>query len=277
MRLVISANYLPIAKSTMSISAKAAICNRFARPSPNRFAEIAYMAQRPWSTRDSSTRKSPHSVAVPADNLVELEGIAGCRDAIAQLLNTSNNNDVMLLEELRRLETELHTTDARRNRQRMETLLHADFVEFGRSCTRYTRADVLNEFGPTSVLPSVCSGNFDLAVLAEGIALLTYASAHEDAEGKQSRHTLRSSVWVRTDSRWQMRFLRGRQLQPEPLMSNRRVAGADYYPKLTVHDASQPCREAVMAHLRPNPGAIRLSHKSDKEIFCPLPTALSTT
>jgi hypothetical protein len=114
-----------------------------------------------------------------------------------------------LLEELRRLETELHTTDARRNRQRMETLLHPDFVDFGRSGTRYTRADVLNEFGPTSVLPSVCSGNFDLAILAEGIALLTYASAHEDGEGKQSRHPLRSSVWVRTNSGWQMRFHQG--------------------------------------------------------------------
>jgi hypothetical protein len=115
----------------------------------------------------------------------------------------------MLLEELRRLETELHTIEARRNRQRMETLLHPDFLEFGRSGTRYTRADILNEFGPASVLPTVRPGNFDLAVLAEGIALLTYASAHEDADGKQSRHRLRSSVWVRTETGWQMRFHQG--------------------------------------------------------------------
>jgi hypothetical protein len=59
----------------------------------------------------------------------------------------SNNNDVMLLEELRSLETELHTIEARRKRQRMEMLLHPDFVEFGRSGRRYTRADSLNEFG----------------------------------------------------------------------------------------------------------------------------------
>jgi len=121
----------------------------------------------------------------------------------------ANNNDVMLLEELRRLETELHTIEARCNRQRMETLLHPDFVEFGRSGRRYTRADILNEFGPTSVLPAVRSENFDLAVLAEGIALLTYVSAHEDADGKQSRHTLRSSVWVCTETGWQIRFHQG--------------------------------------------------------------------
>ncbi len=115
----------------------------------------------------------------------------------------------MLLEELRNLETELHTIEARRNRQRMKVLLHRDFVEFGRSGKRYSRADILNECGPTSVLPAVRSEKFELAVLADGIALLTYASAHEDADGKQSRHTLRSSVWVCTETGWQMRFHQG--------------------------------------------------------------------
>jgi hypothetical protein len=115
----------------------------------------------------------------------------------------------MLLEELRRLETELHTIEARGNRQRMETLLHPDFVEFGRSGREYTRAEILDEFGPASVLPLVRSATFDLAVLAEGVALLTYVSAHEDADGKQSRHTLRSSVWVRTEIGWQLRFHQG--------------------------------------------------------------------
>lgn len=128
---------------------------------------------------------------------------------MALLRVRSNNNDLMLLDELRNLETELHTIEARGNRQRMEALLHPDFVEFGRSGRRYTRADILNEFAPTSVFPTVRSGNFDLAVLAEGVALLTYASAHEDADGEQSRHTLRSSVWVRTKLGWQMRFHQG--------------------------------------------------------------------
>src|SRR5947209_6765975 len=115
----------------------------------------------------------------------------------------------MLLEELRILETELHTIEARRDRPRMEKLLHPDFVEFGRSGRRYSRADILNEFGPTSVLPAVRSGDFRLDVLAEGIALLTYVSAHEDADGKRSRHTLRSSVWVCTATGWQIRFHQG--------------------------------------------------------------------
>jgi hypothetical protein len=61
-------------------------------------------------------------------------------------MNNFDNDGDMLLEELRTLETELHKDETRRNRKRMETLLHPDFVEFGRSGRRYTRADVLKEF-----------------------------------------------------------------------------------------------------------------------------------
>lgn len=115
----------------------------------------------------------------------------------------------MLLEELRSLETELHTNETRRNRQRMEMLLHPEFVEFGRSGRRYSRADIPEEFGSRSVLTVIHSENFSLVALAEGVALLTYLSAHVDAGGEQHRCTLRSSVWVCTDVGWQMRFHQG--------------------------------------------------------------------
>lgn len=50
--------------------------------------------------------------------------------------NSFDNDSAMLLEELRTLERELHKHQTRRNRKRMETLLHPDFVEFGRSAPR---------------------------------------------------------------------------------------------------------------------------------------------
>lgn len=114
-----------------------------------------------------------------------------------------------LLKELRGLETELHQNETRHNRQRMEALLHAEFLEFGRSGRRHTRAEVLEEFGADNRLPAIHSGQFGLIVLAEHVALLTYVSAHRDAKGDLYHHSLRSSVWVRTKVGWQLRFHQG--------------------------------------------------------------------
>jgi hypothetical protein len=58
-------------------------------------------------------------------------------------MNSFGKDRDRLLEELRTLETEFHKDETRRNRKRMETLLHPDFVEFGRSGRRYARPDVL--------------------------------------------------------------------------------------------------------------------------------------
>lgn len=123
-------------------------------------------------------------------------------------MSAFDKDSPMLLEELRTLETELHKYETRSNRQRMETLLHPDFVEFGQSGTRYTRADIL-AFVPNSVPAAIHSCHFGLVVLAQGVALLTYVSAHLDAGGNPHRHALRSSLWVCTEVGWQMRFHQG--------------------------------------------------------------------
>ena len=124
-------------------------------------------------------------------------------------MNNFDRDSLILLEELTTLETELHKDETRHDRRRMDKLLHPDFIEFGRSGTRYTRADILNEFGPGDVLPPIRSCNFELVVLGEGVVLLMYVSAHVNARGTSHRQTLRSSIWLRTKVGWQMRFHQG--------------------------------------------------------------------
>jgi len=123
------------------------------------------------------------------------------------------SNSAVLLEELRDLETELHKDETRRNRRRMEELLHPEFLEFGRSGRRYSRAEILDEFGkefgPVNAVPTVHSDHLELVVLAEDVALLTYLSSYLDADGIPSRQTWRSSIWVHTSNGWQMRFHQG--------------------------------------------------------------------
>jgi len=121
-----------------------------------------------------------------------------------------------LLERLRILETELHRLETRQNAKRLEQLLHPDFVEFARSGRRYSRSEVLAEFsGLGAALAPVRAENFELAELGDGVALLTYSSAHESPTGELDRLTLRSSLWVETESGWQMRFHQG-TAQPSP-------------------------------------------------------------
>lgn len=114
-----------------------------------------------------------------------------------------------LLQHLRELEVALHQPEIRRDRTRLEELLHDSFSEFGRSGCSYSRADILELLSHEVPQGTIWSQDFTLAEIAEGIALLTYKSAYIDANGELARHTLRSSLWQRTARGWQLRFHQG--------------------------------------------------------------------
>jgi hypothetical protein len=114
-----------------------------------------------------------------------------------------------LLELLRGLETELHRSETRQNRSRMESLLHPDFVELARSGRRYSRNGVLEEFDGGRLMEPVHAQDFELSELGPGIALLTYLSAHVAPTGDLFRQTFRSSLWIETPGGWCMRFHQG--------------------------------------------------------------------
>ncbi|MEM9387740.1 MAG: nuclear transport factor 2 family protein [Pseudomonadota bacterium] len=114
-----------------------------------------------------------------------------------------------LLSHLRTLERALHQPSVRADLTRLDALLHDSFVEFGSSGRVFSKADLLQQL-PTESHPSaVLAQDFAVAPLGEGIALLTYRSAHVDGDGRTSRHTLRATLWQRTPAGWQARFHQG--------------------------------------------------------------------
>ena len=117
--------------------------------------------------------------------------------------------DSELLDELRRLEELLNSREVRSDRKRLKVLLHQDFEEFGRSGKRYGRAEILAELSGDQQAPKILSRYYELSVLADGVALLTYVSAHVDEKGRATRHTRRSSLWLRTRGSWRLRFHQG--------------------------------------------------------------------
>jgi hypothetical protein len=114
-----------------------------------------------------------------------------------------------ILQTLRHLEVELHQAETRLNEARLRELLHPEFEEFGRSGRRYCLNEILTELSSEKELPEVQSKDFAVASLDEGLALLTYKSAHVTPSGGLDRHTLRSSLWIRMAEGWQMRFHQG--------------------------------------------------------------------
>ena len=114
-----------------------------------------------------------------------------------------------LLSELQALEVELHHPGVRCSRERLEQLLHSDFYEVGRSGRTYTRVTVIDHLAAQESHPVMESGAFALIELAPGVALLTYRSAFTDHERGLSYHALRSSLWVKSSSGWQMRYHQG--------------------------------------------------------------------
>lgn len=114
-----------------------------------------------------------------------------------------------LFEHLRGLEVALHQPAVRADIHCLDDLLHPSFVEIGRSGRRYSKADMLRELPRAQPSDAIWSQDFAVDEIADGVALLTYRSAHMDENGQLSRYTLRSSLWQRAESGWQLRFHQG--------------------------------------------------------------------
>jgi hypothetical protein len=125
-----------------------------------------------------------------------------------------------LLAELQALEVELHHPGVRCSAARLEHLLHPAFHEVGRSGRPYDRSTVLRFLSEQTKQPDVQSTGFDVALLAPGCALLTYRSSQVQADGTPTNPTLRSSLWLRTEEGWQLRYHQGTPAELAPEASN---------------------------------------------------------
>jgi hypothetical protein len=114
-----------------------------------------------------------------------------------------------LLQELQALEVELHHPGVRCSRERLEQLLHPEFHEVGRSGRAYNRETIVNFLASRESQPVIRSEEFSVVLLAPGVALLTYRSAHVEQDACLVNHTLRSSVWLKASQGWQLRYHQG--------------------------------------------------------------------
>jgi hypothetical protein len=105
--------------------------------------------------------------------------------------------------EVARLERELLTPAARADPERLGRLLHPDFAEHGASGRRWTRAAIVVELQRSPDPGGLEVRDLVATRLAPDVVLVTYLA---DRAGVR---TVRSSVWVRHEGRWVVRFHQG--------------------------------------------------------------------
>ena len=116
---------------------------------------------------------------------------------------------VTLQEEIRSLEERLLSPAVRGSADELSTLLADDFLEFGKSGRSFGKQSVIESLtrGESTVTYSL--EDFAVRELCIGVALATYHFSALANSGELIRASLRSSIWVFRDSRWQMLFHQG--------------------------------------------------------------------
>lgn len=103
------------------------------------------------------------------------------------------------------LEESLWKTETRFDLDYMETVLSADFFEFGRSGRIYQREDTLHGVRPQTIDAQL--KNVTVFPITQDVIQVTYVSEVVGETGLEIAN--RSSIWIKTQEGWKLRFHQG--------------------------------------------------------------------
>ena len=109
--------------------------------------------------------------------------------------------------ELHTLEGKLLDADFRRNREAVAHLFAEDFREFGNSGRVWNKQQILDALETEKRFEAEIE-DFQAMEPAAGAVLVTYTATLR-RPGSKSILSLRSSVWMKRDNRWQILFHQG--------------------------------------------------------------------
>jgi len=109
-------------------------------------------------------------------------------------------------DELHELEMEMLDPGVRGDPVRLSYLLRDDFIEFGSSGRVYEKRMLIDMLSKEEHIP-VLIRDFAIRELAPVTALVNYRSV-----GQAGQEARRSSIWIKSDGRWQMTFHQGTRI-----------------------------------------------------------------
>ncbi len=119
-----------------------------------------------------------------------------------------------LTDDLRALEEQLLRPDVRHQRDQAAALLAEDFREFGSSGRVFKRQQILDALEGEEQA-ELSMSDFAAVELAPGVVLATYQSSRQFDGDTPEIRSLRSSIWVLRDGRWQIIFHQGTRIPAE--------------------------------------------------------------
>ncbi len=106
---------------------------------------------------------------------------------------------------IKELELSLLKPEIRSSKEALDRLLADDFIEFGTSGNKYTKADILERLPNTLEKVEYLMSDFSVEMSSEDVAVVTFKT-DRTTNGKDRVISQRSSHWRKTDKGWQMFF-----------------------------------------------------------------------
>ncbi|MDP5208332.1 MULTISPECIES: DUF4440 domain-containing protein [unclassified Microbulbifer] len=108
------------------------------------------------------------------------------------------------------LERALHQCEVRQNKAKAASLIHTSFKEIGASGRSYDFDSIVEMMSAElSSNGYIHSQDFESIQLEASVYLLLYKSAWVDNNGIKSNFAKRSSIWIFSGEKWQLKYHQG--------------------------------------------------------------------
>jgi hypothetical protein len=114
--------------------------------------------------------------------------------------------------QLRELEEKLLKPEVRRDPETVSALLTDGFREFGSSGRIFSKQQILSALQEELPSRQLSLTDFQATAPAPDVTLVTYRAAQRHNQQQSIVQSLRSSIWVFRNARWQMLFHQGTKL-----------------------------------------------------------------
>lgn len=117
-----------------------------------------------------------------------------------------------LIRQIKSLEETLLQRHARADKAMLQQLMHDEFEELGASGNIVTKNEAIEWLLREDDNIQWTLSDYKLRILSDEIVLATYCAHKTDLATNSTKSSLRSSLWMKTEYGWALRFHQGTNL-----------------------------------------------------------------